>query len=143
MREATDGFALDPALGAEALGSADLPLCRLLLRDESRFPWVVLIPRRPGLREPWDLLPGERAQLWSEAERVGVALSGAARADKMNLAAFGNICPQLHLHLIARRVGDAAWPGSAVGLPREPYASPPPFWSSLLARLDLKERQRP
>lgn len=145
---------LHPALAAEALRSADLPLCALLLRDEARFPWLVLVPRRPDLREPWDMLPGNRAAFWAEAERVGAALQAATNADKINLAAFGNQCPQLHLHVVARRRDDAAWPDSVIGLPREAYAaggtdgggapaSPPAFWPALLSRLDLTERQKP
>lgn len=142
--EASKPFALDPALSAEALASVDLPLCRLLLRDEARFPWLVLVPRRAGLLESVDLLPGDRTRLWGEAERVGAALLSVTGAAKLNTAAFGNLCPQLHLHLIARAPGDAAWPGSAVGLPREAYsAGVPSWWPALLARLSLSARQSP
>ena len=142
--EASGSFRLDPALAAEALRAADLPLATLLLRDEARFPWLVLVPRRAGLAEPWDLLPGDRAAFWSEAERVGATLARAAQADKINLAAFGNITRQLHLHVVARTEDDAAWPGSVIGLPREPYASGvPAFWPALLGALDLKDRQSP
>ena len=139
--EASGNFSLDPALAAEALRAADLPLCAVLLRDEARFPWLVLVPRRAGASEPWDLLPGDRAALWSETERVGAALKAATGADKINIAVFGNMVPQLHVHVVARAEGDAAWPGSAVGLPRAPYPSGvPSFWSALLAALGLADR---
>ena len=136
-------FAVAEALTTEALASADLPLCRVLLRDEARFPWVVLVPRRAGLREAFDLLPGDRARLARETEAVGAALLAVTGAAKLNTAAFGNLCPQLHVHLIARLPGDAAWPASAVGLPRAPYSAAPPFWPALLRRLDRKARQSP
>ena len=142
--EASDGFALDDALADEALAAADMPLCRVLLRDEARFPWLVLVPRRPGLRETVDLLPGDRGRLWREAEAVGAALLAVTGGAKLNTAAFGNLCPQLHLHLIARSPGDAAWAGSAVGLPRTSYsAGVPPWWDALLTRLSLSARQSP
>ena len=139
--EASGNFSLDPALVAEALRAADLPLATVLLRDEARFPWLVLVPRRAGLAEPWDLLPGDRAAFWSEAERVGAALGAAAKADKINLAAFGNITRQLHLHVVARVEGDAAWPGSVIGLPRTPYeGGVPAFWPALLGTLGVADR---
>ena len=143
--EASGNFRLDPRLAGEALRAARLPLCTILLRDEARFPWLVLVPRRPDLAEPWDLLPGDRARFWAEAERVGAALRAATGCDKANLAAFGNIVRQLHLHVVARNEGDAAWPGSAIGLPREPYppgggGGAPVFWPALLAELGLADR---
>lgn len=138
-------FRVDERLTAEAPASADLPLCRLLLRDEARFPWIVLVPRRAGVSEAFNLLPGDRARLWAEVDLAAAALKAATGADKINVAAFGNLCPQLHVHVVARRAGDAAWPGSAIGLPREGYASGvvPAFWPALLARLALDARQRP
>ena len=137
-------FTVHEALAAEAMAGADLPLCCLLLRDEARFPWLVLVPRRAGMRESFDLLPGDRARLWAEAERVGEALMAVSGAAKLNTVAFGNLCPQLHVHLIARSPNDAAWPASAVGLPREPYsAGAPAFWTALLDRLSLSARTKP
>lgn len=137
-------FEVDARLTSEALAAGDLPLCRLLLRGEARFPWVVLVPRRPGARESFDLLPADRARLWSEAEAVGAALLAVTGAAKLNTAAFGNACPQLHVHLVARSPGDPGWPGSAIGLPREPYsAGVPAFWGGLLDRLALSARTRP
>ncbi|MBB4657689.1 HIT domain-containing protein [Parvularcula dongshanensis] len=134
---------IDPRLAEEGAATADLPLCRVLLRNEARFPWLVLVPRRVGVREVMDLLPGDRAAFWRDVERAGDALLAATGAAKLNVALFGNMVPQLHAHLVARSPGDAAWPGSAVGLPREAYASPPAFWPDLLSRLALSERQRP
>ena len=138
-----EAFVVAEALTAEALANADLPLCRVLLRDEARFPWVVLVPRRPGATETFDLLPGDRQRLREETEAVGAGLLAVTGAAKLNTAAFGNLCPQLHVHLIARSPGDAAWPGSAVGLPRVPYSAAPAFWPVLLRRLALSARQSP
>lgn len=142
--ETEDGFTVDPRLEAEALAAADLPLCRVLLRNEAHFPWLILVPRRAGACETFDLLPGDRARLWAEVDHVGQALLGVTGARKLNIAAFGNVCPQLHIHLVARSPGDAAWPASAVGLPRVAYsAGSPAFWPALLARLDLSARTKP
>lgn len=143
--EARAAFRVDDRLTAEALSGADLPLCRVLMRDEARFAWVVLVPRRADASESSDLLPGDRARMWVEVDLVAAGLKAVAGADKVNVAAFGNLCPQLHVHVVARRAGDAAWPGSAVGLPREGYSpgEAPSFWPALLARLILSARQSP
>ena len=139
--EASGNFSVDPRLANETLRAANLPLSTVLLRDEARFPWLLLVPRRASVAEPWDLLPGDRAMLWSETERVGAALKAVTRADKINIAVFGNMVPQLHIHVIARAENDTAWPGSAVGLPREPYPSGvPTFWSAFLSALGLADR---
>lgn len=142
--ETGEAFRVDDALSRETLATADMPLCRLLLRDEARFPWLVLVPRRLGPRESFDLLPADRARLWAEAETVGQALLAVTGAAKLNLAAFGNLCPQLHIHLVARTPHDAAWPQNVIGLPRESYAAGiPAFWPALLARLSLNARANP
>ena len=140
--EANGNFSPDPALAAEALRAADLPLCTVLLRDEARYPWLVLVPRRANVAEPWDLLPGDRAAFWAEAERVGAGLKAVTGADKINLAAFGNVVRQLHLHVVARREGDPAWPGSVIGAPREPYerGGVPAFWPAFLDASGLADR---
>ena len=145
--EASGNFSLDPRLADEAIRAAGLPLCTILLRGEARFPWLVLVPRRAGAAEPWDLLPGDRTMLWSETERVGAALRAVTGAHKINLALFGNMVRQLHVHVVARTEGDPAWPGSAIGLPREPYppsgeggGGAPAFWSALCDALGLDDR---
>ena len=112
------GFALDPRLAADTRPVASLPLCDVLLMNDARYPWLILVPRRAGLVEIADLHADEQAVLWQEVNRASAALRTVAPCDKLNLGALGNIVRQLHLHLIARRIGDAAWPGPAWGYGR-------------------------
>ena len=93
----------------------DWPLCRLLLMNDACFPWLVLVPQRPDLREIHDLPRPERALLIEEIARASSLMQQAFKADKMNVAALGNQVPQLHVHVIARFVGDPAWPNPVWG----------------------------
>lgn len=108
-------FALDPRLEADTRHVATLPLCELRLMDDARFAWLVLVPRRADMVEVADLAEAEQQQLWREASRAGAALRATAPCDKLNLGALGNIVRQLHLHVVARTQGDAAWPGPVWG----------------------------
>lgn len=110
-----NGFLLDPRLAADTRPVAQLDLCEVRLMDDARFAWLVLVPQRAGLVETADLTPSERTLLWHEVERAGAALRTAAPCDKLNLGALGNIVRQLHVHVVARRMGDAAWPGPVWG----------------------------
>lgn len=117
-------FELDPRLAADTAFVADWPLCRILLMDDARFPWLVLVPRRRELVELDDLDGGEPAQLMDEIRRAAAALRASGPCDKINVGALGNVVRQLHVHVVARRVGDAAWPGPVWGtVPAQPYAS--------------------
>jgi diadenosine tetraphosphate (Ap4A) HIT family hydrolase len=125
-------FALDERLGADSVPVLDLPLCAVRLMNDARYAWLVLVPRRAGLVEITDLDPAAQATLWRECALATATLRSVAPCDKLNLGALGNIVRQLHLHVIARRVGDAAWPGPVWGAGRaEPYAE-----AVLAARLD-------
>jgi diadenosine tetraphosphate (Ap4A) HIT family hydrolase len=108
-------FALDPRLVADTLPVADLRLCAVRLMNDARFPWLVLAPRRAGLVELADLAGEERALLVEEVVRAGEVLRAIFAADKLNIGALGNIVRQLHVHVVARRIGDAAWPGPVWG----------------------------
>ncbi|WP_448098084.1 HIT domain-containing protein [Luteibacter yeojuensis] len=108
-------FTLDPRLAGDTLPVGDLPLCRLLLMRDSRYAWLVLVPRRGGMVEVADLDPDERAALWREVDTAGAALRTLAPCDKLNIGALGNIVRQLHVHVVARVEGDAAWPGPVWG----------------------------
>lgn len=133
-------FSLAPALAEESIATVDLPLSRLILRDESQWPWVVLVPRRSGSEELFDLLPADAAQLLEEITQVSAALKGATGATKINVAQFGNVCRQLHLHIVARSEGDPLWPGGVVGVgKRTGYSSDgvPDWWDAFLARIAL------
>ena len=103
-------FQLHPQLAADTVELARWPLSLVLLMDEARFPWAILVPRRPGLRDLHDVAADERAALMEEIARAGELMKTAFKADKINTAALGNQVPQLHIHVIARHVGDPAWP---------------------------------
>jgi diadenosine tetraphosphate (Ap4A) HIT family hydrolase len=124
-------FALDERLGADSVPVLDLPLCAVRLMNDARYAWLLLVPRRAGLVEVTDLDPAAQATLWRECALAAAALRSVAPCDKLNLGALGNIVRQLHLHVVARRVGDAAWPGPVWGAGHaEPYAE-----TALSARL--------
>ncbi len=130
-------FALDPRLAADTRPVASLPLCEVRLMDDARYPWLILVPRRNGLVEIDDLRDDEQALLWREVNRAAAALRAAAPCDKLNLGALGNIVRQLHVHVVARREGDAAWPGPVWGSGRaQPYAE-----TALAARQDALRHQ--
>ncbi len=123
MESAAD-FVLDPRLEADTLPVCDLPLCRVLLMNDARYPWCVLVPRVAGAREIHRLADDAQQRLWSETRRVAALLESLTEADKMNIAALGNMVPQLHMHVIARRQGDDAWPAPVWGKhPPLPYPS--------------------
>jgi diadenosine tetraphosphate (Ap4A) HIT family hydrolase len=107
-------FALHPRLAADTVFAADWPLCRVLLMNEARYFWLVLVPRHEGLCEITDLSPADRAQLMEEAALAGIIIKSTGAA-KLNIGALGNIVPQLHLHVIGRSPGDPAWPGPVWG----------------------------
>ncbi|MBA4801391.1 MAG: HIT domain-containing protein [Euryhalocaulis sp.] len=109
------GFALDPRLEADSVFVADLGLSQLRLQNDARYVWCVLVPRREKLMELDDLSAEDRAALIEEAVAVGAAIRAIAPVDKINTGALGNIVRQLHVHVIGRREGDAAWPGPVWG----------------------------
>ncbi len=108
-------FALDARLAQDTDFICDLPLCRVLLMNDVRWPWLILVPRRAGLVEITDLDAGERATLVEETARAADWLKAYAKADKTNVGALGNIVRQLHVHVVARRAGDPGWPGPVWG----------------------------
>lgn len=108
-------FALDPRLAADTLAVASLGLCDVRLMNDARYAWLVLIPRREGRVEITDLAAAEQVTLWQEVNLATAALRAVARCDKLNIGALGNIVRQLHVHVIARIEGDAAWPGPVWG----------------------------
>lgn len=108
-------FSLDARLAADTHAVAELALSRLLLMDDARYGWLILVPRRAGLRELADLPRADQHRLLDEIEIARHALGALGRYDKLNLGALGNIVEQLHVHVIARRRDDAAWPGPVWG----------------------------
>lgn len=108
-------FTLHPRLAADTIPVCDLALSTVLLMNDSRFPWLILVPRRPDATEIHDLLPRDRAALIEEIATASSALSAYASPDKINVGALGNMVPQLHIHVVARRRTDSAWPGPVWG----------------------------
>jgi diadenosine tetraphosphate (Ap4A) HIT family hydrolase len=116
------GFALDPRLAADTLPLGDAPLCRVLLMNDRRWPWLLLVPRRQGLRELHELTGEDRRRLWDESACIADALLALAPDHKLNVGALGNMVPQLHLHHVLRHAADPAWPGPVWGFgQRLPY----------------------
>lgn len=110
-------FTLHPQLEADTVLVGDLPLCRVLLSGRfSQYPWLILVPRRQGIKEISDLHPNDLPTLWEEVMKVHDALRALTKADKMNVAALGNVVPQLHVHVIARFKTDEAWPKPVWGV---------------------------
>ncbi len=115
-------FALHTQLAKDCVLIGDLPLSRVLLMNDANYPWLVLVPRREEIVELFQLPRIDQQQLLDEVAQVSAALAGHFRADKMNIAALGNIVPQLHIHIVARSRDDAAWPRPVWGtVPAKPY----------------------
>ena len=118
-------FTLDPRLVADTHTVGDMAFSRLLLMDDARFPWLILVPRRAGLHELIELPRDEQHILLDELNRCAHVLHALDKPDKLNIAALGNVVAQLHVHVIARYANDAAWPRPVWGCggDRAPYAS--------------------
>lgn len=130
-------FALHPALERDTVPVTRLALCRVLLMRDRRFPWLILVPERDGVREIAELAPADRGLLIEEIALASDALTGLVRPDKLNVGALGNLVPQLHVHVVARFTSDPAWPGPVWGSgAAEPYEQI--ALDGLVA--DLKER---
>ncbi|HEX7883444.1 MAG TPA: HIT family protein [Afipia sp.] len=109
-------WSLNPQLERDTINIGDLPLSRVLVIKDANYPWLLLVPRRPDVVEIIDLGEVEQAQLTTEINRVARALKDITKPDKLNIAALGNVVPQLHVHIIARRTSDAAWPRPVWGV---------------------------
>jgi diadenosine tetraphosphate (Ap4A) HIT family hydrolase len=109
-------WSLHSQLKKDTIDIGDLPLCRVLVIKDAHYPWLLLVPRREGAVEIIDLDEVAQAQLMTEVARVGRALKEITNCDKLNIAALGNLVPQLHVHVIARRTSDAAWPRPVWGV---------------------------
>lgn len=114
-------FTLHERLAVDTLSVAELDLCCLLLMNNAAYPWLILVPRRENIREITDLSGEDRLQLMEEIALVSKALQDFSGAFKMNVAALGNMVPQLHIHIIARFEHDRSWPHPVWGSGGEPY----------------------
>ena len=108
-------FELNPRLEADTDWVLDLQLSLVLLMNDSRYPWLILVPRIPNVREWLDLSSTDQALLLAEQLQVSQCLQTLLSPDKLNIATLGNIVPQLHLHIIARFETDFAWPSPVWG----------------------------
>ena len=126
-------FELHPRLDQDTEVITRLGLSLALLMNDARFPWVVLVPERPGLIELHDLTVADRAVLIEEVTRTGAELARVFSPDKINTGALGNMVPQLHVHVVVRNVGDAAWPGPVWGC-----GEPVPYEAEAFATMKRK-----
>ena len=126
----SESFSLHPRLLGESVFVRDLQLSRLVLMNNKRFPWLLLVPRLPDISEIVDLSDEDQRVLWGEIARISKLLRDLFHPDKLNVATIGNLVPQLHVHLIARFQTDEAWPKPTFG-----FAPPLPYASHELAEL--------
>jgi diadenosine tetraphosphate (Ap4A) HIT family hydrolase len=116
------GFELDRRLNADSVPLLWLGLCELRLMDDRRWPWLILVPQRPGMVEIHDMTPLDQTMLVFESNMVAQALKSVTGCTKINTGALGNVVRQLHFHVVARSEGDPGWPGPVWGFgAREPY----------------------
>jgi len=114
---------LDPQLARDTATVGDLPLSRVLVSRDASYPWLILVPRRPAAVELIDLTDADQALVMREIAQAGRVLKAVTACDKLNIAAIGNVVAQLHIHVVARRRGDAAWPKPIWGAgPARAYA---------------------
>jgi diadenosine tetraphosphate (Ap4A) HIT family hydrolase len=114
---------LDPQLARDTAALGDLALSRVLVNRDASYPWLILVPRRPGAVELIDLPDADQIQVTREIAQVGRVLKAVTACDKLNIGAIGNVVAQLHIHIVARRRGDAAWPKPIWGAePARAYA---------------------
>ena len=133
----TDGdFSLHPRLQQDCLVLGRFELCQALLMNDSTYPWLILVPERPAMREIFELTDADQTQLIRESSRLAAHLQRAFDADKLNVAAIGNLVPQLHVHHVVRYRTDPAWPAPVWGHgPPRPYE--PEALALFLERLQL------
>jgi diadenosine tetraphosphate (Ap4A) HIT family hydrolase len=118
----TAGFELHSRLAADCIRVGRLPLSLLLLLNDARYPWFILVPQRSGIGEIFQLPESDQCQLWRESANLSRNLMQSFHADKINIGALGNLVPQLHVHHIARFTSDPAWPGPVWG-----HSAPVPY----------------
>lgn len=117
-------FVLHERLAADTVRLGQSGLCEIRLMNDSNWPWVLLVPRVAGVREIYQLAPEKQWQLLAESSLLGEGMMELFGGDKLNVAALGNMVPQLHLHHIVRFDGDPAWPGPVWGkLPPQAYSA--------------------
>jgi diadenosine tetraphosphate (Ap4A) HIT family hydrolase len=133
-------FALHPKLAEDTFPLGDFPLSRLLMMNDANYPWFILVPRRAAIREIYQLEVGDQQQLLKESSHLARQMSRLFRADKINIAALGNMVPQLHVHHVARYHQDISWPDPVWGkAPPLPYGDERVFEIRALLTSNLAE----
>jgi diadenosine tetraphosphate (Ap4A) HIT family hydrolase len=123
MKNTDTSFSLAPELQRDCIELADWPLCKVLLMNDSQYPWFILVPRVADVKEIIDLSEELQITLLQESGKLSKLLQQVYSPDKLNIAALGNMVPQLHVHHIARFTTDPAWPAPIWGkLPAVPYS---------------------
>lgn len=119
-------WTLNARIAADTVPVGDLPLCRILLAKDANYPWLMLVPRRSGIFELMDYGADDRRTLSAEIDAAARALKAITGCDKINIAALGNVVPDVHIHVIGRRHSDPAWPkpvwGAVPAIDYEPAA---------------------
>ena len=117
-------FKLNERLAGDTVLVRPLTLCQVLCMNNRIWPWLILVPARLDVTEIHHLPTSDRALLMEEVAQVSATLETLFRPDKLNVAAIGNVVPQLHVHIVARRRDDPAWPnpvwGSGIAEPYDP-----------------------
>ena len=116
MKSMESAWSLHPQLAQDTVPVDDLELTRVLLANDANYPWLILVPRLPALVELTDLDENAQVQLLGELSSCARALKSTTKCDKLNIAMLGNQVPQLHVHVIARRRTDVAWPRPVWGV---------------------------
>lgn len=117
-------FKLHPTLEKDCINLGDFKLSRVLLMNDSQYPWLILVPREYEIKEIYQLKESDQIQFLKESSFLSEQMVGIFKADKINIAALGNRVPQLHIHHIARFTDDACWPNPVWGqLPVKKYNS--------------------
>jgi diadenosine tetraphosphate (Ap4A) HIT family hydrolase len=109
-------FEIHSRLAADSFDLGRLPLSHLRLMNDRRYSWLILVPEQPDISEIFELDSAQRAQLLEEIVVVSRFVSDSFPVDKINVAALGNVVPQLHVHIIGRRHDDFAWPQPVWGI---------------------------
>lgn len=128
-------FTLDERLSADSLPLCQTDMSLLRVSRDARFPWLILIPQRDDLADLVDLSPDDETRVMADARAASLALRAATKCAKLNVASLGNMVRQLHIHIVARFDGDAAWPGLIWGVGEAEPLEAVPDWA-----LDVRSR---
>lgn len=137
-------FRLHPQLGQDCITIGRFELCRLLMMNDSLYPWFILVPEKPDVTEIYQLSGDDQIQLIEESSFLAKNLSELFLADKMNIGAIGNLVPQLHIHHIVRYKTDKVWPAAIWGKSeRIPYTEKQISDKKIIVKNQLKSRLHP